>query len=262
MSGEVKIKDFSNAEKMIKKIYLNFKKLDESFEKTDGDKNMQHKIKLKKDQQENVLKEILRGTITFLQTNYPDAINHLLKEKKYINNSKSSLTKFENKLIKSDAEEILKTFLDIFDLGKSSPAKFKSDENGKELNKIILSLKKLNLDDLLDLILNDNEDNEKNDTSEKKETNSKKASNSTKSLLSDINETIERILKSTKLSPEKKSEKLKKVIVIAKKSLGTSPKSKKISPLLDSINKKLDSIKDDSALVKIAKVLQKLLDKI
>ena len=262
MSGEVKIKDFSNAEKMIKKNFLNFKKLDESLERTDGDKGMQRKIESKKKLQEKDLKETLRGTITFLQTNYPKTINHLLKKKKYITSSKSSLTKFENELIKSDAEEILETFLDIFDLDESSPVKFKNDEDGKELNKIMLSLKKLNLDDLLDLMLDDDEDDKDSEKNDKKETKSKKTNNSTKSLLSEVNETIERILKISKLSPEKKSEKLKKVIVIAKKSLGTSPKSKKISPLLDSINKKLDSISDDSALTKIVKILQKLLSKV
>ena len=77
MSGEVKIKDFSNAEKMLKKNFLNFKKLDESLERTDGDKGMQRKIESKKKLQEKDLKETLRGTITFLQTNYPKTINHL-----------------------------------------------------------------------------------------------------------------------------------------------------------------------------------------
>ena len=56
VSGEVKIKDFSNAEKMLKKNFLNFKKLDESLEKTDGDKSMQRKIESKKKLQEKNLK--------------------------------------------------------------------------------------------------------------------------------------------------------------------------------------------------------------
>ena len=249
---EVKIKDADDAVKKIKAIFLKLKKLDENFEKTDDDKNMQHKIEIQENKQEQLLGGTVRGLITFLQSKYPDKINNILKKEKYITNSKSSLTTFEKKLIKSKPEEILEIFLDIFDLDENSPVKFKNDDNGKELNEIVSTLKKLNLNDLLNLISDD--DKEKKDN--------KKTSSKSNESVSKINDAIEKIVENTKLSPEKKSTGLKNVIDITKKSLGASSKSKKISPLLDSIDKKLDSISSDSAITKIATVFQKLLDKI
>lgn len=252
MPIEVKIKDADDAIKKIKTTFSNLKKLDKNFEKTDDDKNMQHKIEIQEKKQEQLLGGTIRGLITFLQSEYSKEVNELLKKEKYITSSKSSLTTFEKKLIKSNPAEILEIFLDIFDLDKDSPIKFKNDANGKELNKIVSALKKLNLNDLLSLISNDNKENKNNNKTTASEKSTKSASK--------INDAIKKIVENSKLSPEKKSAGLKKVIIIANKSLGA--KSKKISPLLNSIDTKLDSIKSNSAITKIAGVLQKLLDKI
>lgn len=253
MSVEVKIKDTNDAAKKIKDIFIKLKKLNKNFEKTDNDKNMQQKIEIQEDKQEQLLGGTIRGLITFLQSEYPDEINDILKKEKYITNSKSSLTAFEKKLIKSDPGEILEIFLDIFNLDENSPVKFKNNDKGKELNKIVSSFKKLNLNDLLDLILDDDKDKKKN----KKKSKESKENDPTSSKIRDA---IDKIIKNKKLSHEKKSAGLKKIIIIAKKSFGS--KSKKIFPLLDSIDKKLDSISEDSAITKIAGVLEKLLDKI